>query len=226
MVKLAADMVWLLPLEPGINFHPFLFSLIYSILAQHNDYSGSCQPQHSRWSSPPRMGWERLDRHQEKISYLWQIWRVCKVWFCKNVGRKGRKEFPKFYPTTMPGGRPSKKARTKSNLSGLRNHRGLLRVLSPNPKSVCCKKLLFVSFQKCKLWLSATVPFLRLLLFNRSLVSFLSFDLEFRRVFFTRPTTGVSIFLPKFASQYAKIPWISWSADHSEMGESDYKPLL
>ena len=41
----------------------------------------------------------------------------------KNVEQKGCKKIPKFYrTTTVPGGRPSKKARTNTNLSGLRNH--------------------------------------------------------------------------------------------------------
>ena len=34
---------------------------------------------------------------------------------------------------------------------------GLLRVMSLNPKSVCHKKHLFMSYQNCGLWLSATV---------------------------------------------------------------------
>ena len=36
----------------------------------------------------------------------------------KNVEQKGCKKIPMFYWTTMPGGRPSKKARTNTNLSG------------------------------------------------------------------------------------------------------------
>ena len=37
----------------------------------------------------------------------------------------------------------------------------LLRVLSLNLKLVCCKKHLFVSYQKCELWLSTTVSVLK-----------------------------------------------------------------
>ena len=75
MIKLAAaDTVWSVPPVLGINFCPFLFTSIYylvhSILAQHNDYSESYQPRHSRWSSLPRMGQEQMDWHWEKISYL------------------------------------------------------------------------------------------------------------------------------------------------------------
>ena len=61
-----------LPLLLGIKFRPFLFAFIYclvhSILAQHNGYS--YQPWHSRWSSPSRMGRERMDWRWEKMTYL------------------------------------------------------------------------------------------------------------------------------------------------------------
>lgn len=40
----------------------------------------------------------------------------------KKFEQKGCKKTPKFHPTTMPGGHPSKKAHTNANLPGLRNH--------------------------------------------------------------------------------------------------------
>lgn len=40
----------------------------------------------------------------------------------KNIERKGGKKNPKLYQTTMPGGRPPKKARSNRNISGLKKH--------------------------------------------------------------------------------------------------------